>query len=164
MTFDAQWVKPLPESAVAGSKDLTVVFDTLTDWINRPEEGIKGYSGIATYRKTFDLPAGMAPAKTSFLDLGVVKEMARVELNGHNLGVVWCPPWQSRIPAGLLKERGNELVITVANTWNNRLCADKVLPEKERLTRIGTKLQTALAKRGPQPAGLLGPVKVLVAE
>jgi len=28
-----------------------------------------------------------------FLDLGTVKEMASVRLNGRNLGVVWCPPW-----------------------------------------------------------------------
>ena len=141
-----------------------MVFDTLTDWIKRPEEGIKGYSGTAAYRKKFDLPAGVAPAKAAFIDLGVVKEMARVELNGRDLGVAWCPPWQVKIPSGLLKVRGNELVITVANNWCNRLCTDKALPEKERLTRIGTGLLAAVAKRELQPAGLLGPVRVLQAE
>ena len=164
VTFDALWVKPLPPSAALRSKELTMVFDTLTDWSKRPEAGIKGYSGIATYRKTFDRPVGMAAGKAAFIALGVVKEMARVELNGRNLGVAWCPPWQVRIPAGFLKAHGNELVITVSNTWNNRLCADKALPEKERLTRIGKGLQAAVAKRDMQPAGLLGPVRVLVAE
>jgi hypothetical protein len=164
VTFDAQWVKPRPSSIAAGSKEITMVFDTLTDWINRPEEGIKGYSGLAIYRKTFDLPAGIAAAKAACIDLGVAKEMARVELNGRDLGVAWCPPWQMRIPSDLLKARENILVITVANNWCNRLCIDKALPENERLTRIGDSLLAAVAKRELQPAGLIGPVRVLVAE
>ena len=104
-----------------------------------------------------------APAadRQMFVDVGVVKEMARVTLNGRDLGVAWCPPWRVRVPGGLLKEQGNELVITVANTWHNRLCADHALPEKERLTRVGHKLHEHAARQGLQPAGLLGPVRLM---
>jgi hypothetical protein len=162
VAFDAAWIKPLPPSSTPASKQVTVMFDKLDDWSQRPEEGIKGYSGVAAYRKSFDLPrdtGGIVHGQSRlFLDLGVVKEMARVELNGRDLGVAWCPPWRVSIPAGLLKECGNELVITVANTWNNRLRADNGLPAGERLTHVGHNLQGQAAAHGSQPAGLLGPV------
>jgi hypothetical protein len=164
VSFDAQWVRPLPPSVAAGTKRVSVVFDQLVDWSKRPEDGIKGYSGVATYRTTFDLPAGTSLGGPRFLDVGVVREMARVELNGQDLGVAWCPPWRLSIPDKILKRHGNELVITVANNWHNRLCADGALPAKERLTRVGHGLQELAAKRGFQPAGLLGPVRVLAAE
>ncbi len=63
----------------------------LTDWSQRPEDGIKAYSGVATYRKSFSLPVGVRPDQPMFLDLGVVREMARVEINGRDLGVVGIP-------------------------------------------------------------------------
>ena len=161
VTFDAQWVKPLPPSAAPGAKEWSVVFDKLDDWSRRPEEGMKGYSGMAVYRTSFDLPAQVSPEQWLSVDVGVVKEMARVELNGRGLGVAWCPPWQLTIPGGLLKQRGNRLVVSVANTWNNRLWADHALPEKERLTRVGHNLHQEAARRGLQPSGLLGPVRLV---
>jgi len=174
VTFDAAWVKPLPPAVAQGSKEVSLVMGQLTDWNQRPEEGIKGYSGVAIYRKVFDLPPEVRGQKSEvgktnslrsdirslisdlssgfILDLGVVKEMARVEINGRDLGVAWCPPWRVSIPKGLLKGSDNQLVITVANTWNNRLSADAKLPNNERLT------QCRAGGNGLQPAGLLGPV------
>ncbi len=75
------------------------------------------------YRKTFD-----APLKNLVLDLGVVNHTARVRLNGHDLGVLWTAPWQMKIPPRLLRERGNELEIEVANVWANRLIGDEQEP------------------------------------
>ncbi|MCX6873280.1 MAG: glycosyl hydrolase [Verrucomicrobia bacterium] len=161
VSFDAAWVKPLPPSLAPGAKEVSLAFEQLTDWSKRPEDGIKGYSGVATYRKSFNLPAGVTPDKPVFIDTGVVKEMARVQINGHDLGVAWCPPWRLAVPAGLLKASDNQLTITVANTWNNRLCADGALPVNQRLTRVGHGLQNA--GRGLQPAGLLGPVTLSMA-
>ncbi|MEI7902936.1 MAG: glycosyl hydrolase, partial [bacterium] len=152
VTFDAAWVKPLPPSVAPGSTDVSLVMAQLTDWTQQPEDGIKGYSGVATYRKSFSLPAGVRSNQPMLLDLGVVMEMARVEINGQDLGVVWCPPWRVAVPPGLLKASDNQLVITVANTWNNRLSADAKLPGNERLT------QCRAGGNGIQPAGLLGPV------
>jgi hypothetical protein len=92
------------------------------------------------------------------IDLGTVKETARVRLNGRDLGVVWCPPWRVDLPAGLLKPTGNTLVVEVANLWNNRLITDAALPASQRLTRGNY-------PRGPgdqlMPSGLLGPVRLL---
>jgi len=164
VSFDASWVKPLPPSAVPGSKELTAAFDKLDDWSKRPEEGIRGYSGVVTYRKSFSLSPGVAPDRPIFIAIGEVKEMARVELNGRDLGVVWCPPWRVRVPASLLKAAGNELAITVANTWNNRMCLDAALPANQRLTHVGHNLQGQAAAHGLQPAGLLGPVTLQMTE
>jgi hypothetical protein len=164
VSFDAQWVKPLPPGVAPDAKDVSLTFEQLTDWSQHAQAGIKSYSGLATYRASFDLPTADAQKRSTWVDVGVVKEMARVEINDQPLGLTWCPPWRVKIPANLLKARGNELVITVANTWHNRLCADAALPQQERLTVVGHDLHQWAAKAGFQPAGLLGPVRILAAD
>ena len=98
-----------------------------------------------------------------FLATAEVKEMVRIQLNGSDLGVTWCPPWRVAVPAGLLKASDNQLVITVANTWNNRLCTDAALPENDRLTYVGHDLHNHAAAKGLQTAGLVGPVTLQMA-
>jgi hypothetical protein len=118
VSFDPKW----------GAPDKTV-FENLEDWIRRPEEGIKYYSGHATYRKTFDLPSvsGLGTSSRLWLDLGIIKNIARVRLNGQDLGVVWCAPWRVEM-TGFAKRRGNRLEVTVANLWPNRLIGDEQQP------------------------------------
>jgi hypothetical protein len=62
------------------------------------------------------------------LDLGTVHHLARVRLNGRDLGVVWCAPWRAAIPAGLLKDKDKQLEIEVTNVWANRLIGDEEEP------------------------------------
>jgi hypothetical protein len=126
------------------------MFTRLEDWTTRPEPGIRHYSGRATYRTTFHGNAGR------YLSLGKLAAMAQVTLNGRDLGVVWCAPWRVEIPTGLLRERRNELEITVANLWINRLIADAGLPAEQRLT--WTTRNPYRADSPLQPSGLLGPV------
>ncbi|MFN9978793.1 MAG: glycosylhydrolase-like jelly roll fold domain-containing protein, partial [bacterium] len=109
--FDPKWGGPAE-----------VRFDKLEDWTKRPEPGIRYYSGTATYRKSFD------GANGTWLDLGTVNHIARVRLNGRNLGVVWTAPWGVEIPQGLLKPTGNELEIEGTNVWANRLIGDEQEP------------------------------------
>ena len=112
-----------------------ITFETLDDWTRRPEDGIRYYSGPATYRIVFDLPANADVSEPTKdlgrrrirLDLGTVKNIARVMLNGRDLGVVWCAPWQVDITPSM-KASGNRLEITVANLWVNRLIGDERLP------------------------------------
>ena len=103
-----------------------VVFDTLRDWSLSHEEGIRHYSGIAKYTLHFDMPEQNSTNKKDrlFLDLGVVKNMARVKLNGYDLGVLWTAPWQVDI-SDAVKKRDNRLEIEVANLWVNRLIGDE---------------------------------------
>jgi hypothetical protein len=96
------------------------------------------------------------------LDVGDVQVMASVRLNGRDLGVAWCDPWQVEIPAGLLRDRGNELEIRVANLWLNRLIGDAGLPPDQRRTWT---TRNPFHKATPLvPSGLLGPVQILAAD
>ncbi|MDP9080003.1 MAG: hypothetical protein M3O71_21465 [Bacteroidota bacterium] len=107
-----------------------VTFNNLSDWTNRAEKGIKYFSGTAVYQKKFDgPPAPDARLTTLYLDLGVVKYIAKVTLNNKDLGVIWTAPWHVEIPAGLLKTKDNELLIEVTNVWANRLIGDEQEPD-----------------------------------
>ncbi len=137
----------------------SITFESLDDWSQRPEEGIKFYSGTAVYRRAFDVPSpGLSSGHKYFLELGDVKNLARVKLNGRELGVVWCAPW--RVETGdALKAANNQLEIEVANLWPNRLIGDLALPAEKRFawtTRNPFKKDSPLL-----PSGLLGPVSIL---
>lgn len=160
VAFESNWVKPFPDNADPNKDKLFITIQQLDDWRSFNEEGIRNYSGVATYQKNFNLNTASSH-KNLFLSVGIVREMARVILNGKDLGVVWCPPWRARIPEGLLKAQANELVIQVANTWNNRLAADNSLPENERLSHVGHNLYEISSQNGFQPSGLIGPVCIL---
>jgi hypothetical protein len=101
-----------------------VTFATLGDWTNHSLPGVKYYSGKAVYRTTFDGVSG----KGYVIDLGTVKDLASVRLNGKDLGVVWCAPWRIPVPDGMLKSGANTLEITVVNGWANRLIGDEQEP------------------------------------
>ena len=147
VSFDPNWGGPA-----------NVQFDRLEDWTQRNEPGIRYYSGKATYRIRFDA-SNVGVERDLFLSLGRVHNIASVRLNGRDLGVVWCAPWRASVPANGLKARGNELEITVANLWVNRLIRDSGLLEKERLTWIPGKYP--FQSEDPlQPSGLLGPVRI----
>ena len=150
VSFDPHWGGPE-----------TVRFDELVSWPTRPEAGIKYYSGTAAYRKDFDLNLEkdrlpMAGRKRRiFLDLGVVYELAQVRLNGHDLGVVWAPPFRVDI-TDVVKPGGNLLEVDVVNFWPNRIIGDQFLPEDKRYTR--TNIRRLTKENALMESGLLGPV------
>jgi hypothetical protein len=129
VAFDPKWGGPEK-----------IVFGSLDDWSRRPEDGIKYYSGTATYTKTFDVPpAAAGSAKKSrrlWLDLGTVKNIANVRLNGRDLGVVWCDPWRVEVTEAV-KPEGNRLEIRVVNLWPNRLIGDEREPPDAEYARDG---------------------------
>ncbi|WP_343700018.1 glycosyl hydrolase [Chitinophaga sp.] len=132
-------------------------FPSLQDWTQRPEDGIKHYSGTATYIKQFTFSGTVQRGKKLVLDLGVVKNIAEVRLNGKPLGIVWTAPWQVDITSAI--QPGNNLLeIEVVNLWPNRLIKDAALPPEQRLTHtnIAFKSDAPLL-----PSGLLGPVTIM---
>lgn len=155
-----------------------VIFDSLVDWTKRPEAGIKYYSGMAAYRKKFDLPTAIDNSKNEriYLGLGEVKDMAHVWLNGKDLGVVWTSPWRVDV-TGIVKQKDNDLKIAVVNLWPNRLIGDDYLPydgirngkfpqwltegKKRTGGRYAFTTYDPYNKESPLlPSGLLGPITI----
>lgn len=125
LAFDPKWGGPK-----------RIEFASLEDWTKRPEPGIKYYSGTVKYRKTFDASEAVAKASGPvYLDLGKVKNLARVRLNGKDLGIVWCAPWRVDV-SGALKAKGNRLEIDVVNTWVNRIIGDEQEPLDTEMVKI----------------------------
>ena len=136
-----------------------VTFDKLEDWTARPEVGVKYYSGIATYTKTFKITQSLIAAMHTplFLDLGELQVMARVRVNGTNCGVVWTAPWRVDISQAV-HAGDNQLEIEVANLWPNRMIGDAISPEK---AYTQTTYRPYKAGDPLLPSGLLGPVRLL---
>jgi hypothetical protein len=147
--FDPKWGGP--ESAQ---------FDSLVDWTTRPESGIKFYSGTATYEKTFAMSdsALRTPHSALWLDLGDVRELAEVKVNGQSCGIVWTPPFRVDI-TGAVKPGENKVEIDVVNFWPNRVIGDAGLPADRRLTQ--TNIRNLKANTPLMESGLLGPVRIL---
>jgi hypothetical protein len=154
-----------------------IVFDELQDWTKHEMRGIKYYSGIATYKKTIEIDK--LTDNPYYIDLGIVNDIARVKLNGKDLGVIWCAPWRIDI-SDALKEGTNELEIEVANRWVNRLLGDRQVPDANVRTvkfenglmggqefttgryTFTTKLSMSAFKyKEPLSSGLLGPARIM---
>ncbi len=147
VTFDTEWGGPG-----------TVQFPHLVSWPERPEPGVRFYSGTAVYRCPFELPENpqsIDPASHLKLDLGNVRELAEVRVNGQSCGIVWSPPFQVDI-SDAVRSGENNLEIEVVNFWPNRIIGDAGLPPDQRLTRTNIRAITQDTKL--MASGLLGPV------
>jgi hypothetical protein len=151
VSFDPKW----------GGPAQPVTFDTLNDWTQRPENGIKYFSGTAVYGRKFDLPSAPPAGQRILLDLGDVREVASVRLNGQDLGVVWTKPARVELTQAV-KAAGNNLEIKVVNLWPNRIIGDSFLPPARQFTK--TNMHHYLQSSPLLPSGLLGPVQILAAE
>jgi hypothetical protein len=157
-----------------------VVFNELQDWTKHNLRGVKYYSGIATYKKTIEIEK--LTNNPYYIDLGVVNDIARVKLNGIDLGVIWCAPWRIEL-SGTLKQGANELEIQVANRWINRLLGDRQAPDANvrkvkfengmlggqefstgRYTFTTKQAMGSFKFTEPLSSGLLGPVRIMKAE
>jgi hypothetical protein len=143
-------------------------FDHLIPWDTHPDAGIRFFAGHATYAKSFDLTDDQVK-RSLRLQLGEVKCLAHVRLNGRDLGIVWTDPWVVTL-SGAARTGPNELEIDVVNTWVNRLIGDAGLPKEKRITKTNLALQQGprtlkayqgFASEDPlMRSGLLGPVRL----
>ena len=99
-----------------------------------------------------------AAAARVVLDLGDVRDLATVKVNGREFTTLWLPPWRVDITAAV-KPGENALEIEIINPWNNRLVGDASLPADRRKTSLA--LATVTEQAPLMPAGLLGPVRVV---
>jgi hypothetical protein len=157
MTINSKWNVAFDKKF--GGPERTV-FEELSDWTNHGEEGIKYYSGIASYSNIFDLPEDFDIGEDNIIiDLGSVKNMARVVLNGQEVGILWTYPWKLDITDKLV-EKNNRLVIEVANLWINRLVGDEKLKLEGKKGYTFTTYNPYDANSPLVPSGLLGPVTI----
>jgi hypothetical protein len=133
-----------------------VVFNSLKDWSTSENEKIKYYSGSANYTTTFTIDE-FAENEELYLNLGNLSVMAKVKLNGKELGGVWIAPYRLNISEGL-KKGENQLEIEVVNLWRNQLIKDKQRAEEEKYTWLV--IDDIKPKSKLQPSGLLGPVVI----
>ena len=107
----------------------SVTFPRLVSWTERPEDGIKFFSGTATYTKRVSAPPLQSGARL-VLDLGNVKNFAEVTVNGKTFPVLWKPPFRVDITDALGGSHAYatggtlDLSIRVTNLWPNRLIGD----------------------------------------
>jgi hypothetical protein len=142
----------------------SVVFDQLISWTESDDNGIKYFSGTATYHNSFNVDAESVKKKL-ILDLGEMRDVAEVFVNGKSAGILWKKPFQADI-SQFVKEGENELKIEVVNLWVNRMTGDMLSEPKDRYCKTN---QTFMTKEvwpgGDEPfrlqtAGLLGPVTI----
>jgi hypothetical protein len=156
LTIEGAWNVEFPPFAEGKGAPVKATFDALTSWSDSTNDSIKYFSGTATYTKTFTLPADyMAKQRQLLLDLGTVKNIAEVTLNGKPLGILWKEPFQADVTAAA-RVGENTLTIQITNLWPNRLIGDQKLDAKDRLTWASVSLYKATDPL--LPSGLLGPV------
>lgn len=174
-----RWTRSGPELAsfqdgwrvefVSGGPSLPAAWapEVLADWTKQPDQAATAFSGTAVYRRSIRLPA--APRGPVLLDLGKVHDVARVRLDGRDLGVRFGTPYRWEIPPGVFGVGEHALEVEVTNVAANRIRDLDVRKVSWKYFRDANVLSS---KYGPlkadewpvRPAGLLGPVRLLQAE
>ena len=128
-------------------------------WSASAEPGIRYFSGTGTYARPLEAAAGWAaPGRRTWLDLGDVKNLAEVLVNGKSLGIVWHAPYRVDL-TDVLRPGANTLEVRVTNAWVNRMIGDEQPDAAVKYTFADIKPYHA---NSPLLAsGLLGPVRVL---
>ena len=136
----------------------SVTLDKLISWSDSDDKGVKYFSGEGTYMKTIQASADwFKPGATLWIDLGDVKNLAEVTVNGKSLGVVWHAPYRIDL-TGALKPGANEILVKVVNAWVNRLIGDQQPDATTKYTF--TDVKPYKANSPLLPSGLLGPVEI----
>ncbi|HVW20127.1 MAG TPA: glycosyl hydrolase [Opitutaceae bacterium] len=150
---------------VSGQTPTPPSFSTaaLGSWTNEPGEAQR-FAGTARYETTFTVPEGAAPDDWR-LDLGDVRETARVLVNGQEADRLWSLPFQARI-GRFLKPGKNTLVLEVTNLSANHIRDLEIrhVPWKNfhEINFVNIHYQRFDGASWPlQPSGLLGPVTLV---
>ena len=128
--WDVRFREPGAERDVATAK-----YPVLESWTKSENEDIRYFSGTARYFNKFSIPSHGAclHGKRVLLDLGEVRDIAEVTVNGRAYPALWKPPYQVDITDSLAGRADPnapiDLEVKVTNLWPNRLIGDARLPE-----------------------------------
>jgi hypothetical protein len=158
-TLSGSWEVLFPPG---GGAPPCITMDSLVSWTYREEKGVKYYSGTATFIKEVEAPtAWFKPDTRIILDLGEVRELAEVSLNGKPVeNVLWKPPFQTDVTA-VLKPGINRLEVKIINLWPNRIIGDQQPGVVRKHTWLNANYAPFKADSPLLESGLLGPVRIL---
>ena len=143
-TVGGPWDVSFPPNLGAPAK---IQLAKLESWTANADEGVKYFSGTATYTKIVRAPRSwFHPGAKVLLHLGMVKDLAEVSINGNALGTLWKAPYQLDVTSAL-RPGANQLEIKVTNEWTNRQIGDRSAPPDKKV----------LAASGPMMGGFGGP-------
>jgi len=152
------WEISFPANSGAPEKLQIAELKSLT---HQADSGVKYFSGTATYTKNIEVKKNwLRPNQKLLLDLGTVRDLAEVYINGNKVDLLWKSPFTVDVSKHLKAGR-NQLAIKVTNQWTNRLIGDKANPQ--------TKVLDAYTAPFGAPyqlteSGLIGPIKLLAIE
>lgn len=156
MTIEGSWKISFQKDRGAPA---TAIFDKLVSYTENSDAGIKYFSGTATYSKTITADKKWFANKIAlWLDLGDVKNLAEIIVNGKSLGIAWKKPFRVDV-SHALKAGDNKLEIKVTNLWVNRLIGDAQPGVIHKITYTTMPFYQANSKL--LPSGLLGPVRIV---
>lgn len=153
----ASWTLSFPTGWGAPS---SVPVEQFQSWTESADPGIRYFSGTAVYRATIEVPADLVvPDRQFWLQLGQVREIATVVVNGDPVDTLWRQPFAVRIDP-LLHAGANLVEIKVSNLWPNRLIGDLQPSATQKFTHTNVH---AYAPDSPLlPSGILQPVTLTV--
>jgi len=135
-------------------------------WTTNADEGVKYFSGTATYSMKLRAPRSWFQSKSKLqLDLGTVRDIAEVSVNGKALGILWKAPYRVDV-TDALKSGDNVIEIKVTNEWTNRLIGDRTPSTNHKIldpdsTTPGGFGGFGAQNQKPVDSGLLGPVSIV---
>ena len=155
-TLTGPWMLKFQEERGAPDE---AIFEDLSPWNTNEDPGIRYFSGTASYSREVEVPEDWISAdKELWLDLGEVKNLAEVFVNGESQGIVWKKPFRVDL-SGALKAGTNQLSLQVTNLWVNRLIGDQ---QPGVTNPISYTTQAFYRADSPLlPSGLLGPVELI---
>lgn len=125
LTLGGAWDVAFQEGRGAPARITLPRLQSLSD---HPDDGVRHFSGTATYSQVFDVPAALlGEGRRVQLDLGRVEVLSGVKVNGRDLGVVWKEPYRVDI-TDAVRAGANTVELAVTNLWANRMIADAALP------------------------------------
>lgn len=126
----------------------------LIDWAN--DEQLKGFSGRGTYATHVSIPrTALAVAKRISLDLGDVRDVAEIKINGKSALSSLMPPYIVDVRK-LVRPGENAIEITTVNSLSNAASARPLV-----VPSIDPSMPAAQAYV-PRSGGLVGPVTIRI--
>ncbi len=155
-TLDSSWQVAFQPNRGAPPQ---ITLEKLASWTTFAQEGVKYFSGTATYTKDIKAPKDwFRPGAKLVVDLGTVKEIAELSVNGKSAGgILWKPPFRADVTA-LLKPGVNHLEVKITNLWPNRIIGDQQPNATQKYSWTDYRPYT---KDSPLlESGLIGPVTI----